>query len=245
MGRCRCSCRFSFSLARRGGHLDTLHSVCQAVTHDEVSNSREQRRVSASLARRSRFSGATGSSAPRWKTLRLRRGFSRTALYLQFRNKEDIFRDLAGGLHEEGLSGAEAALAGDRPLADRLRAAVEAKTLRMIEIIQASPHGSELMDEKNRLCGDLATDSERRFQRDADAGLQARRRSTRDRPTSRQVDRGRGGRSVSHARHWAQRLRTSQWIATADAPRFTGRRVRFGARRLNAANGFDSPPPPL
>jgi len=92
-------------------------------------------------------------------------GLSRTALYLQFRNKEEIFRDLAGGLHEEGLSGAEAALAGEGLLVDRLREAVEAKTLRMIEIIQASPHGSELMDEKNRLCGDLATDSERRFQR--------------------------------------------------------------------------------
>jgi AcrR family transcriptional regulator len=92
-------------------------------------------------------------------------GLSRTALYLQFRNKEDIFRDLAGGLHEEGLSGAEAALAGERLLVDRLREAVEAKTLRMIEIIRASPHGSELMDERNRLCGDLATDSERRFQR--------------------------------------------------------------------------------
>jgi AcrR family transcriptional regulator len=92
-------------------------------------------------------------------------GLSRTALYLQFRNKEEIFRELAGGLHEEGLSGAEAALAAGGLLVDRLREAVEAKTLRMIEIIQASPHGSELMDEKNRLCGDLAIDSERRFQR--------------------------------------------------------------------------------
>jgi len=91
-------------------------------------------------------------------------GLSRTALYLQFRNKEDIFRELAGGLHEEVLSQAEAALDGDQPLAESLRAAVEAKTLRMIEIVHASPHGSELVDEKNRLCGDLATDSERRFQ---------------------------------------------------------------------------------
>ena len=32
---------------------------------------------------------------------------SRAALYLQFRNKEDIFRDLARGLHDEGLSQAE------------------------------------------------------------------------------------------------------------------------------------------
>jgi AcrR family transcriptional regulator len=90
-------------------------------------------------------------------------GLSRTALYLQFRNKEDIFRELAAGLHEESLLGSEAALAGDEPLSARLRAGVEAKTLKLIEIIQASPHGSELMDEKNRLCGDLASDSEQRF----------------------------------------------------------------------------------
>jgi AcrR family transcriptional regulator len=92
-------------------------------------------------------------------------GLSRAGLYLQFRNKEDIFRELAGGLHEEALSGAEAALSSDQPLENRLHAAVEAKTLRMIEIIHASPHGSELVDEKNRLCGDLAVDSELRFQR--------------------------------------------------------------------------------
>jgi AcrR family transcriptional regulator len=92
-------------------------------------------------------------------------GLSRAALYLQFRSKEDIFRDLAAGLHHEGLSQAEKALRSDQPLAERLRTAVEAKTLRMIEIAYASPHGSELMDEKNRLCGDLATDSEQRFQK--------------------------------------------------------------------------------
>ncbi len=92
-------------------------------------------------------------------------GLSRTALYLQFRNKEDIFRDLAAGLHDEALSGAESALEDNQPLPDRLRLAVEAKTLKMIEIIRASPHGSELMDEKNRLCGDLAIDGEKRFQR--------------------------------------------------------------------------------
>jgi len=91
-------------------------------------------------------------------------GLSRTALYLQFRNKEDIFRALAAGLHEQALSRAEVALESDQPLADRLRAAVEAKTLRMVEIVRSSPHGSELTDEKNRLCGDMATDSARRFQ---------------------------------------------------------------------------------
>jgi AcrR family transcriptional regulator len=91
-------------------------------------------------------------------------GLSRAALYLQFHNKEDIFRALAAGLHEKSLAAAEAALVAG-PLAQRLRAGVEAKALPMIEIAATSPHGSELMDESNRLCGDLATESSRKFER--------------------------------------------------------------------------------
>ena len=91
-------------------------------------------------------------------------GVSRAALYLQFRNKEEIFRSLAQELHAHALAEAVAALQGAEPLAERLQAAVEAKTLRFVEIAYGSPHGSELMDENNRLCGDLAADTERRFQ---------------------------------------------------------------------------------
>lgn len=90
-------------------------------------------------------------------------GLSRTSLYLQFRNKEDIFREGARTLHEQSIVNAEAALRERAPLADRLRRAMEAKTLRMMEISHASPHGSELMDQNNRLCGDLAMESEERF----------------------------------------------------------------------------------
>jgi AcrR family transcriptional regulator len=91
-------------------------------------------------------------------------GLSRAALYLQFRNKEDIFRELAKALHERTLADAETALLGPGSIEDRLRAAVEAKTLPMMEVAYGSPHGSELMDERNRLCGDLAVDNEQRFQ---------------------------------------------------------------------------------
>jgi len=91
-------------------------------------------------------------------------GVSRAALYLQFRNKEEIFRSLAQELHDEALAGAAAALSSDQPLVERLRAAVEAKSLRFVEIAYGSPHGSELLDESNRLCGDLAAETERRFQ---------------------------------------------------------------------------------
>jgi AcrR family transcriptional regulator len=90
-------------------------------------------------------------------------GVSRAALYLQFRNKEEIFRRLSQTLHGEALSRAEDALRRDEPMVERVRAAVEAKSLRFVEIAFASPHGSELMDESNRLCGDLSVQAERRF----------------------------------------------------------------------------------
>jgi AcrR family transcriptional regulator len=91
-------------------------------------------------------------------------GVSRAALYLQFRNKEAIFRALSDALHDAALRGAEAALAAEAPLAERLRLAVEAKSLRFVEIAYGSPHGGELLDESNRLCGDLPADAGRRFQ---------------------------------------------------------------------------------
>lgn len=90
-------------------------------------------------------------------------GVSRAALYLQFRNKEAIFRALSQQLHEQALAGATAALAAEGPLAARLRDAVEARSLRFVEIAYGSPHGAELLDESNRLCGDLAADTQRQF----------------------------------------------------------------------------------
>lgn len=93
----------------------------------------------------------------------LEAGLSRAALYLQFKNKEDIFRELSRELHEEAMAQAEAALAGDGAISERLLRAIEAKSLKVLEIAYASPHGGELMDENNRLCGELAVESHGRF----------------------------------------------------------------------------------
>jgi AcrR family transcriptional regulator len=91
-------------------------------------------------------------------------GVSRAALYLQFSNKEEIFRSLSSELHDQSHQQATAALNAEAPLAERLRAAAEAKSLRFVEVAYGSPHGSELMDENNRICGDLSADSQKRFQ---------------------------------------------------------------------------------
>jgi AcrR family transcriptional regulator len=90
-------------------------------------------------------------------------GVSRAALYLQFRNKEEIFKSLAQDLQSAALARAGAALEARGPLAERVRAAIEGKSLEMVRITLESPHGSELLDETNRLCGDLVADTERRF----------------------------------------------------------------------------------
>ena len=90
-------------------------------------------------------------------------GVSRAALYLQFRNKEEIFKSLAQDLQDRALARAGEALDGRGPLAERVRAAIEGKSLEMVRITLESPHGSELLDETGRLCGDLVAETERRF----------------------------------------------------------------------------------
>lgn len=90
-------------------------------------------------------------------------GVSRAALYLQFRNKEEIFRRLAQRLQEQSLEAAARAAATEAPLAERLRATTEAKTLTFVRLGFDSPHGTELLDEHNRLCGDVVAGARRRF----------------------------------------------------------------------------------
>ncbi len=92
-------------------------------------------------------------------------GVSRASLYLHFRNKEEIFTTLAERLHEQALEAAETALKAPGDVAERVRGALEAKTLRFLEVVAGSPHGGELMDESGRLCGELAAATEQRFER--------------------------------------------------------------------------------
>jgi AcrR family transcriptional regulator len=90
-------------------------------------------------------------------------GISRAGLYLEFPNKEEIFTSVARALHEQALAAVVQALEQDAPLAERVGAALLGKNLRYVELLQGSPHGQELVDEKDRLCGDLAVDAEKRF----------------------------------------------------------------------------------
>ncbi len=92
-------------------------------------------------------------------------GISRAALYLHFRNKEDLFRALARQLLERAQAEAEEAAARPAPLAARLSAILEAKIVRIHELIHDSPHAAEILDENSRQCGDLGEAFRKRFLR--------------------------------------------------------------------------------
>lgn len=92
-------------------------------------------------------------------------GLSRASVYVHFRNKEDVFRALARQLHTDGLAAAEAAAAPAGPLATRLRAVFAAKMAPVVALARTSPHAAELLDENDRVAGDVAAEFRKRLLR--------------------------------------------------------------------------------
>ena len=92
-------------------------------------------------------------------------GISRAALYLHFSNKEDIFRALSRQVHERVQRAAEAAADAPGGFEARVEAMLEAKHGQFYEIIHGSPHVAELIEERNRLCGDISEAYRKRFLR--------------------------------------------------------------------------------
>lgn len=83
-------------------------------------------------------------------------GMSRAALYLHYRNKEDIFRSLAQFYYDDAVTQVTAVLARDLPLQEALTQAFEAQTGQIFEALLASPHGDELLDTKYASSADIA-----------------------------------------------------------------------------------------
>lgn len=91
-------------------------------------------------------------------------GLSRPALYYYFRNKEDVFRALSQRINAGVLAAVTAAATtkeGD--LETRLYRVLEARVGWAFDLLHASEHGRELIDEKNRLCGKAGAETARRF----------------------------------------------------------------------------------
>lgn len=88
-------------------------------------------------------------------------GMSRSALYLHYRNKEDIFRSLSQQYFAQAVTDFAAALATEQDdPAQTLAAAFAAKDGRFMEVVLGSPHGSELLDAGFAISSDLAAAGE-------------------------------------------------------------------------------------
>jgi len=91
-------------------------------------------------------------------------GMSRSALYLHYRNKEDIFRSLAVRYFDEALRDMTAALERPGQSAEQaLLAGFVAKDGKFMEAVLTTAHGEELMDAGFSVTGDLAAAGEARM----------------------------------------------------------------------------------
>jgi len=84
---------------------------------------------------------------------------SRASIYFHFGSKDQVFRALAQRLHDHNLSAMRDAAAAGGPVEARIRGALEARLGSFVELTHSSPHGDELLDEHNRVCGDIAATS--------------------------------------------------------------------------------------
>lgn len=87
-------------------------------------------------------------------------GLSRTALYLHFRNKEDIFRSLSDRYFRTCVAAMAAALENEGPDEAVLAAAFAAKDGPFMEVVLGTPHGQELMDAGFSVAADIAMQAE-------------------------------------------------------------------------------------
>ncbi|MCO5064624.1 MAG: TetR/AcrR family transcriptional regulator [Rhizobiaceae bacterium] len=85
-------------------------------------------------------------------------GMSRPALYLLFRNKADIFQEGAVRVFERSAMRLENVLNGPGSLSERLFQSIDQGMISIMAKVNASPHGSELIDMKHELSGGFMHD---------------------------------------------------------------------------------------
>lgn len=103
-------------------------------------------------------------------------GISRPALYLQFKNKEDIFRSLSAALQAQANRAAVEGLASAGPFGQRLAAGMLGRERVVLDILADSPHAAELLDVNDSIAEDLtraATEAFRELIADAVAAAEA------------------------------------------------------------------------
>lgn len=87
-------------------------------------------------------------------------GMSRAALYLHFRNKEDIFASLVADYFARTAQVMEEALRDAPEAQTALKAAFAAKVAPPFDALLNSPHGPELLDAKAEVSGEIVAEGD-------------------------------------------------------------------------------------
>ncbi len=88
---------------------------------------------------------------------------SRAALYLHYRNKEDIFASLVADYFTRTAQAMERALAEAPDATTGLRNALRAKVAPPFDLLVESPHGPELLDAKANVNADIVAEGDARL----------------------------------------------------------------------------------
>ena len=91
---------------------------------------------------------------------------SRATVYSHYGGKDELFRALVTGLHEDHLAAMRAAAdSSDLDIQIRITQLLQARFLRFVELTSSSPHAGELYDRHGALCGDIAQDAHRQAEK--------------------------------------------------------------------------------
>lgn len=92
-------------------------------------------------------------------------GMSRPAVYLHYRNKEEIFRSLVQFYYDTTIVGVRDALSKPGKPADLLRDAFDVQAGELMQAMLSSPHGHELLDLGAATAGDIKDQGEEDLRR--------------------------------------------------------------------------------
>ncbi|MCR4266601.1 TetR/AcrR family transcriptional regulator [Nitratireductor sp. ZSWI3] len=80
---------------------------------------------------------------------------SRPTLYLQFRNKADIFRAIGASILERSLAEARAGLTIEGSFGERMMTALDRALFSLMEMVDKSAHGEEILGLENKIAADI------------------------------------------------------------------------------------------
>ena len=98
---------------------------------------------------------------------------SRSALYLVFKDKTDIFRSVTEKIHNQTLADAKSELAKNLPLKIRIANATTARMTPLYALVYDTAHGTEIFDMSKSISADINAEADDRFLRMLTGELQS------------------------------------------------------------------------